>query len=1025
MKNFSRSLTGHPLRLLVLVFALAIFAAPAARAGLTMEVDLARGNYQGSQSYQFSCTLSTNSTAPNVSFGDYFVVSPGWPTNANASATLFQYDTNGFNPVSGNGNSFNLFDSTNFTDSFIQNITNGQWTIFVTNTVTTNVYHFAVTANITSNSIPLVTIIYPPNNALNVTNQPTIVWQSATNYNDQELYTPTTGYVLPVTQQSFSGATLSNGLNSITLDTYYLSSTGLVSSVPTNSAGSPLSGWVSTWHVWDYANVQFMVGSPVANFNADLNTTNLPWATMGDAAWFTETTNTYNGAPTAAQSGSVTNGQASTLSVTVNGPGTLTFYWSSIANEPGFDYEFDIDGNYADNITGDTAWYQEFDPNTSLPYNIPAGQHTLTWTVSANGDTDPTEAGFLDNVSYVVASTPTLTVTASPSTGLAPLAVQFTSTNVDSFGNTVTNWNWNFGDGGISTARSPLHTYTNAGSYFPSLTAYSTYGSSPLSVTGPGTITVTNPTLNVTITPQSGVTPLTVQFASPGVDSAGNTVTNWNWNFGDGGFSTAQNPWHVYTNIGSFSVNLTAYSTYGASPLAVTGLGVINVYSNLFPAFHTLYTFSPAYGTGPNGDLVLLGNTLYGTAEHGGTNGVGTVFAVKTDGTGFTNMYNFASGSGGEPVGGLILSGNTLYGPTYFGGSLGGGTVFAISTNGMGYTNLLNLNFTVNTASGYEPLAGLALAGNTLYGTTWYGGGMNVQGTLFYVTTNGATSGELQDFYAPTYNPYAINYNGIFPSARLMASGGTLYGTTEQGGSYGSGTIFSVVTNQPASFSILHYFAAVGGVNGTNSDGAYSFSGLVLSGATLYGTADGGGAYGNGTVFAVNTNTLVLTTLYNFTGGNDGSGPHAGLTLSGHTLYGTTLAGGTSGMGTLFAINTDGSGFTNLYSFTGGGDGASPQTDLILSGNTLYGTAAGGGVSGNGTIFGFTLPRPLLAITRSGTNVVLTWSASPSSYTLEFGTNLVSPTFWSTNLPAPVILSGLNTVTNPIATAPKFYRLTQ
>ncbi|MGA2684345.1 MAG: choice-of-anchor tandem repeat GloVer-containing protein [Verrucomicrobiota bacterium] len=1025
MKTSFSSHPGRLLRQVILAFILGIFAAPAARAGLTMEVDLNRGNYQGSQYYQFSCTLSTNSTPPNVSFGDYFVVSPGWPTNANANATLFQYDTNGFNPVSGNGNSFNLFDSTNFSDSFIQNITNGQWSIFVTNTVTTNVYYFTVTASITSNSIPLVTIIYPPNNALNVTNQPNIVWQSATNYSDQELYTPTSGYVLPVTQQSFSGATLSNGLNSITLDTYYLSSTGVVSSVPTNSAGSPLSGWVSTWHVWDYANVQFTVGTPVANFNADLGTTNLPWATMGDTAWFTETTNTYNGAPSADQSGSVTNGQASTLSVVVTGPGTLTFFWSSIANGPGFDYEFDIDGNYADDIAGDTSWYQEFDPNTSLPYNIPAGQHTLTWTVSAGSDTDPTQAGFLDNVSYVAASSPTLTVTASPPSGLAPLAVQFTSPHVDSFGNTVTNWNWDFGDGGISAVQSPLHTYTNAGSYFPSLTAYSTYGSSPLSVTGPGTITVTNPILNVTVTPPSGVAPLTVQFASPGMDSAGDTVTNWNWNFGDGKISSAQNPSHVYTNVGSFSPSLTAYSTYGASPLAVTGLGTINIYTNPFPAFHTLYTFSTNFGSGPNGDLVLLGNTLYGTAEHGGTNNVGIVFAVNTDGTGFTNEYNFSSGSGGVPVGGLISSGNTLYGPTYLGGSLGGGTVFAISTNGLGYTNLLNLNFAVNAASGYEPLAGLALAGNTLYGTTWYGGGMNVQGTLFYVTTNGATSGELQDFYAPTYNPYAINYNGIFPSARLMSSGGTLYGTTEQGGSYGSGTIFSVVTNQPASFSILHYFAAVDPITGTNTEGAYSFSGLVLSGSTLYGTTYGGGTYGNGTVFAVNTNTLVFTDLYNFTGGNDGSGPHAGLTLSGHTLYGTTLAGGTSSNGTLFAINTDGSGFTNLYNFTGSNDGANPQTDLILSGNTLYGTAAGGGSSGNGTIFSFTLPRPLLAITRSGTNAILTWSASPSGYTLEFATNLVSSTVWNTNLPAPVILSGTNTVTNAISTSVRFYRLTQ
>ena len=1020
MKTSSGFRACRLLRQVALAFVLGIFAAPAARAGLTMEVDVNRGNYQGSQSYQFSCTLSTNSTAPNVSFGDYFVVSPGWPTNANASATLFQYDTNGFNPVSGNGNSFNLFDSTNFSDSLIQNITNGQWTIFVTNSVTTNVYYFTVTANIGSNSIPLVSVIYPPNNALNVTNQPTFIWQSPTNYSDQILYGPTFGYDLPVTQQSWSGATLSNGLNSITLDTYYLSSTGVVCSVPLDSGSNSISGWVSTWHVWDYANVQFTVGSPAADFNADLGTTNLPWATMGDAAWFTETTNTYNGAPTADQSGSVTGSQSSTLSVIVTGPGTLTYSWSSIANDPnaGFSCEFDVDGNYSNNITGDTDWYQDG------PYAIGPGQHTLSWTAYANYDTDPTQAGFLDQVSFVTASSPTLTVTDSPPAGLAPLAVQFTSPGVDSLGNTITNWNWNFGDGGTSTAQSPLYTYTNAGSYYPNLTAYSTFGASPLSVTGPGTITVTNLKLNVTFIPQSGVTPLTVQFASPGVDSAGNTVTNWDWNFGDGGNSTAQNPTHVYSNVGSFSPSLTAYSTYRTAPLAVTGLGVISIYSNSFPAFHTLYTFSPAFGTGPNGDLVLLGNTLYGTAEHGGTNGAGTVFAVNTDGTGFTNEYNFSSGSGGGPVGGLISSGNTLYGPTYFGGSQGGGTVFAISTNGMGYTNVLNLIFAVNSGTGYEPLAGLALAGNNLYGTTWYGGAYD-RGTLFYVATNGASSGTLHNFTTPSYNAnsYAINYDGIFPSARLISSGGILYGTTEQGGNYGSGTIFSVTTNQPASFNIVHYFAAVDPVTQTNNEGAFSFSGLVLSDGTLYGTAVGGGTYGNGTVFAVNTNTLVFTNLYNFTGGNDGSEPHAGLTLSGHTLYGTTLAGGTSGMGTLFAINTDGSGFTNLYNFTGGGDGASPQSDLVLSGNTLYGTAASGGSSGNGTLFSFTLPRPRLAITRSGTNVILTWSAGISGYTLESTTNLGSAMVWTTNSTAPVVVNGQNTVTNPVSGSQKFYRL--
>jgi uncharacterized repeat protein (TIGR03803 family) len=972
MKTSSRSRACRLLRQVALAFVLSTFAAPTARAGLTMEMDLILFD----NTYSFSPNLGTNAAAPAVPFGNYLVVSPGWPTNgANA---LYHYDANGFNQVGGGSYGFADFDAPDFNDSFIKNITNGQWSIFVTNSAVTNVYYFTVTANIGSNSIPSVTIIYPPNNALNVTNQPTFLWQGGpTNYSDLVLYQGPNSAFLPVTQTSYFGFMAANGLDNFNVHYDHYSTTDVVSSVPLNGASQPLSSWVSTAHLQDISTSQFTVGSPVANFNADLNTTNLPWATMGDAAWFTETTDTYNGAPYAAQSGSVTNSQSSTLSVTVTGPGTLTFFWSSIANDPnqGFDYEFDIDGNDADDIYGDNSWAQEFDPNTGFPYAIPAGQHTLSWTVTANGDTDPTQAGYLDDVMYVPAAAPTLTVTDSPPAGLAPLAVQFTSPGVDSFGNTVTNWNWNFGDGGNSTAQSPLYTYTNSGSFFPSLTAYSTYGSSPISVIGLGTITVTNPTLNVTVTPPYGVAPLTVQFASPGVDSAGNTVTNWNWNFGDGDNSTAQNPTHIYGSVGSFTPNLTAYSTYGSSPLAVTGLGVINVYSNSFPAFHTLYTFSPPFGSGPNGDLVLLGNILYGTADHGGSNGVGTVFAVHTDGTGFTNEYNFSSGSGGEPVGGLISSGNTLYGPTYLGGSQSGGTVFAISTNGMGYTNVLDLIFGVSSATGYEPLAGLALAGNTLYGATWYGGADN-QGTLFYVTTNGAISGKLHDFSTPTYNQsgYAINYDGIFPSARLMSSGGTLFGTTEQGGSYGSGTIFSVVTNQPGSFGILHNFAAVSGVNSTNNEGAFSFSGLVLSGNILYGMALGGGTYGNGT---------------------------------------------------LFAINKDGSGFTNLYSFTGGGDGANPQTDLILSGNTLYGTTAAGGSSGNGTVFSFTLPRPLLAIARSGTNVILTWAASLFSYTLQSSTNLVSQAVWNSVSPLPVVINGLDTVTNAVSVPPMFYRLSQ
>ena len=146
------------------------------------------------------------------------------------------------------------------------------------------------------------------------------------------------------------------------------------------------------------SNVLDTAGS---DFNTALNTTSLAWNTGGDSSWFVETTNTHDNV-SAAQSGNVTGNQSSTLSVTVTGPGTLDFYWSSFAEDPnrGFDYEFDIDGVYANDISGDTSWVQDG------PYQVGSGQHTFTWTTHANGDTDPTQAGFLDQVSFVNSGVP-------------------------------------------------------------------------------------------------------------------------------------------------------------------------------------------------------------------------------------------------------------------------------------------------------------------------------------------------------------------------------------------------------------------------------------------------------------------------------------------------------------------------------------------------------------------------------------------------------------------------------------------
>jgi len=109
-----------------------------------------------------------------------------------------------------------------------------------------------------------------------------------------------------------------------------------------------------------------------------------------------------------------------------------------------------------------------------------------------------------------------------------------------------------------------------------------------------------------------------------------------------------------------------------------------------------------------------------------------------------------------------------------------------------------------------------------------------------------------------------------------------------------------------------------------------------------------------------------------------------------------------------------------VHRFTCCTDVGNPQYGLILSGNTLYGTMA----EYSSQIFSLSLPPPQLTITPFAANVTLTWSTNAPGFTLQSTTNLSSP-IWTTNLPAPVLVSGQNTVTNPISGTQQFFRLSQ
>ena len=412
------------------------------------------------------------------------------------------------------------------------------------------------------------------------------------------------------------------------------------------------------------------------------------------------------------------------------------------------------------------------------------------------------------------------------------------------------------------------------------------------------------------------------------------------------------------------------------APTLVAVLNLITVDRVTAQTFTTLYGLNFREGDDPS-SLVLSNHTLYGTAANGGGGGSGTVFTLNGDGTSFTNLYSFtrtsvpgpyqypANADGASPNG-LVVLGNTLYGAARMGGSAGNGTLFALRTDGTGFTNLYT--FTGSFPGGPNSDGAfpnrLIVAGNTLYGTARTGGSA-ANGTVFAMNVDGTGFTNLHSFTERSgLYPFTTNSDGALPWAALILSGNTLYGTASQGGSTGNGTVFALNTDGTG-FTNLYHFAVSSSpnpnLNYTNSDGANPFGPLILSGSTLYGTARYGGSSGYGTVFKLNTDGTGFSNLHSFTAissvtNGDGAYLEGGLLLSGDILYGTAFGGGSSGYGTIFAVNTDGTGFINLHNFTRARDGSNPAGELILSGDTLYGTAGPDTFQG-GTVFSLSFRR--------------------------------------------------------------------
>ena len=350
------------------------------------------------------------------------------------------------------------------------------------------------------------------------------------------------------------------------------------------------------------------------------------------------------------------------------------------------------------------------------------------------------------------------------------------------------------------------------------------------------------------------------------------------------------------------------------------------------------------------------------TCEAGGGwfTGCGTVYMLSRGPSGWVEkpILTFHGPNGAVATGNLVMDARgNLYGTTVEGGSqmcpYGCGTVYQLSppvTPEGQWTQTVIYYFLgshLDAPDGWQPSAGLYMDGTgNLFGTTALGGQYGCFsgsgcGMVFELTPSGHGTWTKSTVYM-----FRGGDDGSQPYARLIARRGVLYGTT-WGGNGGRSTVFSLTNIGGWNKRTLHIFT--GGIN----DGDQSRAALYMDvQGNLFGTTETGGLSNNGTVFELSATGAIWieTILHSFNGASDGRIPLAGLTLGPNgLLYGTTDGGGQYGLGTVFTLTfSNGQWVENvLYSFGSGSDAAEPFAGVtVLPSGSVLGTTLFGG-SGN------------------------------------------------------------------------------
>lgn len=346
------------------------------------------------------------------------------------------------------------------------------------------------------------------------------------------------------------------------------------------------------------------------------------------------------------------------------------------------------------------------------------------------------------------------------------------------------------------------------------------------------------------------------------------------------------------------------------------------------------------------GLAITAGGNLYGTTSAGGPSSAGTVFKITGKGTELV-LHSFTGGAdGANPQASPIMDAlGNLYGTTLAGGASGAGTVFRITKKGK---ETVLYSFTGST-DGASPVAALTMdkLGN-LYGTTTAGGATG-NGTVFRLSPSKKKAGKWTE---KVLYSFGQGSDGATPVAGVtLDAKHNLYGTTSAGGSYRNGTVFQLQRSKSGwTENILYNFQG-------GNDGSVPYAGVILDhSGNLYGGATGGGTGAGGTIFELtpSNGSWTFSVLYNIPGWSL-SGPFRNLMMdAAGNLYGTTHCDGNYESGTVYELTPSGGTwtYTSLYVFTGSNDGRFAYSNLVLDkqGN-LYGTTGFGGVDGDGVVF--------------------------------------------------------------------------